>query len=83
MLGECQGLLVKGGRMLEAIAILPIIFSFIIPIFFFIVIYGGIIALIVWFIISFLKTQKERNQILQEISEKLTPENAYREKTEK
>jgi|SRR5699024_1014934 len=52
-----------------------IVFSFIItmvlPILTIVIVYIGFFALIIWFIISFMKTQKERNQILKDISKKL------------
>ncbi|WP_174615886.1 hypothetical protein [Virgibacillus ihumii] len=49
---------------------IPFVAAFI-PLIIMCLIYIGILALIIWFAITFIKTQKERNTILQSISDKL------------
>ncbi|MCM3163462.1 hypothetical protein [Metabacillus litoralis] len=48
---------------MEALALLPILFIGII--------YIGVIGFTIWFAISLIKAQKERNVVLKEISNKL------------
>ncbi len=48
---------------MEAIALIPILLM--------IIIYLAVLGFIIWFAISFIKTQKERNVVLKEISHKL------------
>ena len=48
---------------MEAIAILPILLM--------IIIYFAVIGFTIWFAISLIKAQKERNVVLKEISSKL------------
>lgn len=55
----------------EAIAVFISLALFILPIFIMIIVYVAVLALIIWFIISFLRNQKERNSLLAEISESL------------
>ncbi|MEH7521990.1 hypothetical protein V7149_01705 [Bacillus sp. JJ1503] len=52
---------------MEAFALIPLLFM--------LVIYLVIIGFTVWFCISLIKAQKERNQILREISSKLDGDN--------
>ncbi len=47
----------------EAFAIIPFIIMFII--------YFGVLGFVIWLAVTFIKTQKERNVILKEISNKL------------
>ena len=42
-----------------------------IPILLMIIIYLAVLGFIIWFAVSFIKTQKERNVVLKEISHKL------------
>ncbi|GAA0598460.1 hypothetical protein GCM10009001_13260 [Virgibacillus siamensis] len=49
---------------------IPVMAAFI-PIIIMFLLYIGILALIVWFAVTFIKTQKERNSILQSISDKM------------
>src|SRR5699024_12706445 len=55
----------------EAIAVFISLALFILPIFVMIIVYVAVLALIIWFIISFLRNQKERNSLLAEISKSL------------
>ena len=48
---------------MEAIALIPILLM--------ILIYLAVLGFIIWFAISLIKTQKERNVVLKEISHKL------------
>ena len=48
---------------MEAIALLPILFM--------IIIYLAVLGFIIWFAISLINAQKERNVLLKEISNKL------------
>ncbi len=48
---------------MEAIAILPILLV--------IIIYLAVLGFIIWFAVSLIKAQKERNVVLKEISSKL------------
>ncbi|WP_180968174.1 hypothetical protein [Cytobacillus massiliigabonensis] len=48
---------------MEAFAIIPFIIMFII--------YFGVLGFVIWLAVTFIKTQKERNVILKEISNKL------------
>jgi hypothetical protein len=50
---------------MEAFAVLPFLFGF--------VIYLGAIGFSIWFAVSLIKAQKERNVLLKEISNKLDP----------
>lgn len=59
-------------NILEVNYVEPFAFLFsIIPLLIIFLVYLAVVGLIIWFIISFLKTQKERNVILREISNKL------------
>ncbi len=49
---------------MEAFAIIPFLIM--------IIIYFGVLGLIIWFAITFINTQKERNAILKEISNKIS-----------
>ncbi|MFE8698399.1 hypothetical protein ACFYKT_19005 [Cytobacillus sp. FJAT-53684] len=46
-------------------------FSSILPFLFMIVIYFGVLGFTIWFAVSLIKAQKERNVILKEIANKL------------
>ena len=48
---------------MEALAIIPFLIMFIV--------YFGVLGLVIWFAVIFIKAQKERNIILKEISNKL------------
>lgn len=56
---------------MEALIVLFTMFLTFIPIIFIFVIYFAIIALVVWFVVVFLKNQKERNDILRAIYHRL------------
>lgn len=61
---------------MEILIMLPIMFTIFIPMLVVFVIYAGMIALIIWFIIHFFKIQKERNQLIREISERMGSNNS-------
>lgn len=54
--------------MVEVLAVLIPMFAFILPILIMFIIYAGVLALAIWFAISLINNQKERNRLLAEIS---------------
>ena len=63
------------------LVLLPMVVIFI-PIFIVFVVYAAVIALAIWFIITFLNNQKVRNQLLAEISSQLKQKETSNDKEE-
>lgn len=53
---------------MEVLAVLIPMLAFMLPIIVMFVIYAAVLALAIWFVISLLNNQKERNRLLAEIS---------------
>lgn len=60
---------------MEALAGIFIILLTILPLLFVFLFYAAILGLMVWFVIVFLRSQKERNQLLRDISYKMGDKN--------
>lgn len=60
---------------MEALAGIFIILLTILPLLFVFLFYAAILGLMVWFVIVFLRSQKERNQLLRDISHKMGDKN--------
>lgn len=60
---------------MEILAIMIPLLTFIIPMFIMLIIYAAVLALVIWFIITFLNNQKERNRLLADISMQLKQQN--------